>query len=387
MKKNFLAWTVHIAFLFYILIAPISPVPMQVQTNDKNIAIVDNPLTTETTDKTSMERKKISLEKILYIDTQHIDNVTISFIISIEADSHGAIYILDKKLNTVVKLDSSGGFVKTIGRSGQGPGEFISPRNLSINNQDQLTVFDRRNRKFLFFKNDGTLVKELILHFDAVEGFCLNNGNFLFRENVLDRETGKFENILSIYNKDLKKIKEIGRIELPNRFSKKIKGIQYNLPWTVYKNRIISGTPGKDYQLKIFNLDGELEKIIKKEYRKIPPSQTYKEKYIEPVKRNPRVYNLIKDKLYFPDYLPPYHYLMVDESGRIYVQTYETEADTGNYIFDIFDLEGKLISRFPIKDFGLPDTLLGKFLNDRLYCVHTDEMGEPHIAVYKVKWN
>lgn len=70
-------------------------------------------------------------------------------------DSAGNLYILDMDNNRIQKLDSEGKFIKTIGRKGQGPGEFQGPSSMDIDTEDNLFVFDVRTRRIEVFSSDG----------------------------------------------------------------------------------------------------------------------------------------------------------------------------------------------------------------------------------------
>jgi hypothetical protein len=49
----------------------------------------------------------------------------------VACDDKGCVYVCDYKANNIKKFDSSGKFVKTIGRQGQGPGEFAMPYEIT----------------------------------------------------------------------------------------------------------------------------------------------------------------------------------------------------------------------------------------------------------------
>lgn len=70
-------------------------------------------------------------------------------------DSAGNLYILDTGNNRIQKLDPQGIFMKTIGRQGQGPGEFQGPFSLDIDEQDNLFVFEPRNMRIQVLSSDG----------------------------------------------------------------------------------------------------------------------------------------------------------------------------------------------------------------------------------------
>jgi len=70
-------------------------------------------------------------------------------------DSAGNIYILDVRDCRIQKIDAEGKFLKSIGRRGQGPGEFQSPFSMDIDGADNLFVFDARGLKIEVLSSDG----------------------------------------------------------------------------------------------------------------------------------------------------------------------------------------------------------------------------------------
>ncbi|MCY3762164.1 MAG: 6-bladed beta-propeller, partial [Gemmatimonadetes bacterium] len=72
-------------------------------------------------------------------------------------DAAGNLYLLDVDARTIVVVDSTGGFVRTIGQSGNGPGEFDFPRDLAILPDGRVVVSDiPRHRTFQIFNSDGS---------------------------------------------------------------------------------------------------------------------------------------------------------------------------------------------------------------------------------------
>ena len=50
---------------------------------------------------------------------------------TVACDAEGNIYVVDSGAKNIKKFNSHGKFLKTIGREGQGPGEFLAPRLLA----------------------------------------------------------------------------------------------------------------------------------------------------------------------------------------------------------------------------------------------------------------
>ena len=72
-------------------------------------------------------------------------------------DRAGNLYLLDFDALTVVVVDNEGGFVRTIGRAGDGPGEFDFPRWLTVLEDGRIVVSDvPRHRAFQIYNSDGS---------------------------------------------------------------------------------------------------------------------------------------------------------------------------------------------------------------------------------------
>jgi hypothetical protein len=70
-------------------------------------------------------------------------------------DSTGNLYFLDAGNNRIQKLDSEGKFIKTIGRKGQGPGEFQRAISMDIDKDNNLFVFDLGSRRIEVLSSEG----------------------------------------------------------------------------------------------------------------------------------------------------------------------------------------------------------------------------------------
>lgn len=55
------------------------------------------------------------------------------YIVDATVNSKGDIYVADRRLNEIRKFNKDGEYLLTIGRQGQGPGEFQSIRTASVN--------------------------------------------------------------------------------------------------------------------------------------------------------------------------------------------------------------------------------------------------------------
>jgi sugar lactone lactonase YvrE len=100
---------------------------------------------------------EISLEFVRTIGEMESDNEALIFFMpsDIAFDSQGNIHILDTGNHRIQKFDNGGKYLTTIGREGQGPGEFQYPQALTIDSEGYLYISDMGNRKIHVLKSDG----------------------------------------------------------------------------------------------------------------------------------------------------------------------------------------------------------------------------------------
>ena len=98
---------------------------------------------------------EFDLEEDLSIGNEEDDNCYFYGSIDIDVDSMGNIYVLDRKNCRIQKFSKNGHFLLTIGRQGQGPGEFEGLHGLHLDNRDRICVIDRR--MIQIFNTNGEL--------------------------------------------------------------------------------------------------------------------------------------------------------------------------------------------------------------------------------------
>jgi len=76
----------------------------------------------------------------------------------IAVDSHVNIYVSDRNRDQVLKYDSQGVMVQSIGHSGANMGQFKKPSGIFVNTQDNLFVVDRNNNRIQQFGRHGNVV-------------------------------------------------------------------------------------------------------------------------------------------------------------------------------------------------------------------------------------
>lgn len=332
------------------------------------------------------EPSTFELEKEITIDTEAEDlaELGISRIRSVDADRDGNVYFLSN--SRIFKFDSHGNFIQAIGQKGKGPGEIERPGGLRITDDQEISIYDRGNKKFLFFNRNGSLAREIkdtssISLFG--EAMSLDNGNFLFEEMEIDPEKKEISYHLTVLNEDLDKITDLnGKVSRENP----LQSARYNLfdhyfGYQITGDRIYLANPQKEnLEIEIYSLQGELLKKIRKPSRQIKIPEEYKQNIIDTMSKG-GMWNLLKDKAYMQEHFPPFRFIYVDEEGRILVETYEKGENPGEYILEIFNAGGVFTGRKSLKE-----ALDRNLKNSRMYCVYEKESGYQELVVYRVKW-
>jgi hypothetical protein len=119
------------------------------------------------------------------------------------------------------------------------------------------------------------------------------------------------------------------------------------------------------------NKNGQVIKKILKDYDRIPIKEEDKQDILRD--RAPGL------EYEFPDYYPPFRYLNVDDEGRIFIRTYETDKDNSR-IYDVFDPEGRYVAKIVLKNAPY------FWKNRNLYCVIEDTEGYQQVKRYRVTW-
>lgn len=328
----------------------------------------------------SAEKKEVTLKEVFTVNTKSLAE-KIAYIRDIDADRNGNIYLLDDKLFKVLVLNKQGKFIREFGGKGQGPGEFQIPINFLVKASGEVIVTDLKNRKFAVYKKDGKFIEDIKFSFRSSGGFMLANGNFLFKETKFpESQSESFKVALNLHNSKFEKIAKLIEIKTLNLFAEKIIGINYEMSMDVSRDSIVIGNPGNGYEIFIYDLNGKLLKTIKNDFKPIPPSKEYKTSYIENLGK---YYKMLKSKLIFPDTLPPFHNLLTDEAARIFVFTYEPDKNASGYMVDVFNKEGKFISRALFK---FPPFLRNamRIRDNFLYYIYEDETGVQKIIIFKI---
>jgi DNA-binding beta-propeller fold protein YncE len=101
--------------------------------------------------------------------------------------ANGDIYVAESHTNVedpnlvgrISVFDRTGKYLRTIGKTGTGPGEFRTPHMIKFDSQGRLIVADRHNHRIQILTKDGKFVAEY-REFSRVSGIAIDKNDMLY---------------------------------------------------------------------------------------------------------------------------------------------------------------------------------------------------------------
>ncbi len=148
------------------------------------------------------------------IDTED-ENLAFNSPSDIAMDFSGNIYILDSGNQRIQKFSPEGKYLATIGRKGQGPGEFTSPSSLDIDAKGYLYVLDSNQGRLQILAPDGKEFKIIhTIEHDLQQVRVLRSGLFVarssFRRGAFYEKRKSLPKLLELIDSQMKVLKEFG---------------------------------------------------------------------------------------------------------------------------------------------------------------------------------
>lgn len=334
---------------------------------ENGLTVVKNPI------EPYFSKEILKLEEDLTIGTKEGEpEYLFQRIRTLEVNDNDNIFVLDTQASQVKVYDGQGKFLRSFGRPGQGPGELQFPMTILLNPKGEVIV--GQLNKISYFTSEGEFIKSIPQNFQGFVEDVDDEGNLL--ATVIDIEKQVYE--IRKFDPGLNYLFTVGQSPLPSAERRRTGETRAFFPLIrfaiINSNQIVCGYPGEGYFLKIYDFTGKLIKRIEKEYLPIEVTEEMKKEIKLEYPEN------MRDSLVFPEELPPYIRFSTDDQGRIYVSTYETDVERKGFYHDVFDAEGRFITRFSLK--SRPLVIKKNFL----YTIEEDEEGYQFVKRYRMGW-
>jgi hypothetical protein len=323
---------------------------------------------------------KLDLGEELRIGREGDEQTQFFRVMDVGVDSSGWIYVVDARNFRVQVFDPSGKYLRTIGRQGQGPGEFEMPTSVFFGGQAGYTHVLDRFRRVNHFDDKGRYLRSAM--FDGVAISCFPDAGSGFITVLLG---GSDEELTSYHS--LSRVNGEGKTQ----------SVLARFPYTLFMERregaTLSRSTGyemslyaaplagnslvygysKDYELVVLGPDDKKLLVIRTDESR--PEFTPVEKAIFGSMPVPK--------------LKPYFYgLLTDSDGRIYVQKNTNTKGKRGYgpiatedkFFDVFSGEGRFLFRTALP----PNTRVIR--GDLVYTFYVDEeQGLEYVQRFRIK--
>lgn len=287
--------------------------------------------------------------------------------------SDGSIALINNGTSELRFYDRSGRHLRTVGRKGDGPGEFRAMETLDRSAGDTLHVYDYLLRRFTSIAPDGTLLGSTGLR-AALEGAFLQpltrlpDGSWVATAQVFsgEGETGVRRDSLTVLRlaPAVDSIADsIGRFPATEMYiSRGGEGatrfvtfslVPFGLSTRVVAGggRIFVGNPER-YLIQVYRPDGALERSIRRPIEREPVAEqeVARLREHELSESDPRFREQVEAKWANAPVAalkPAFARMAVDADGALWVEGPRVlEGDPG--YADVFDREGRLLGRIPL---------------------------------------
>ena len=203
----------------------------------------------------------------------------------IAVDGAGRVYVLDRQAREIRVFDGDGGFVRTIGRPGGGPGELSSPSAVLIGAGDTIFVPDTRNGRVQRFLPDGLDAGSFPIALAGgipMEWRIRPDGMLLVEVRTLPatRATPGNERILVLALAPDGEIRDTV-IEMPVGEAMRIENGQPRMTvfapepmWAPLADGRLAVGRSSEYRLEVLTRDGRLERVVERQFERLPFSES-----------------------------------------------------------------------------------------------------------------
>ena len=327
---------------------------------ENGITIVENPKEPMHGEDAFILEEELSIgvadgaEEYMFLDAREV-----------AVDNRERIFVSDRRGIYIKVFDKFGKYITTIGRQGQGPGEFGRVTNIQITARNELMVHDRSTRRLSFFSLDGEYLRtEQLKEIQALRVKVNSKGNYFVRTLDFDSATFSSATELKMYGSDLAFISIIAK----DKYWSQKAPLQPSMTSKFLSSDSIICGFRESYEFQFLDSEGKIVRKVSRDYNPIEISEEEKTK------------RKLPNSSELPKYFPAFQDFSIDEEGRIYVQLFERQMDGDKFYYDVFDPEGRYIAQVQLN--ALPQY----WKKSKMYSIEVDKEGYQVVKRYKVTW-
>lgn len=311
-------------------------------------------------------------------------------------DQNENIYIIDNQDQAIKVFDPNGKYLRTIGRRGEGPGEFKSIQDHAFLPDGRLLVMDYSAHRSSFFDSSGNFIgsykwkKSLsLLHF-------VTNSSYIVDEytNVEDKPSEREKLWIKEYNFEGNEICSFGefvdsRTKQLREGDRSVTTVVPHSPKSIFaadQNRqYLYHCLNNNYLIEVYDKSGKVFRKIDRPYEALPFTSKDADEYRAPYEklRNELWRKLVKE-MPMPKLKTITPYMLVDDLGNLWIETHEKKEEEDRIItaYDIFNKDGYYEAEVWL------DKRPSLFVKGKMYNMEIDkETGHIFIKRYRAIWS
>lgn len=330
------------------------------------------------------------------------------------ADAEGSIFIVDGRIQEIRVFDSTGTYLRTIGRMGRGPGEFTLLHSVGFLN-DTLWTLDVTLRRLTLFDRDGeVLVARSVrvatfndgnMRLSAFPGVLINSRVALARaspSNFLQAASNKQAKLPLLRMTHEGEItdtvtwldQEQQMFYIPTRSGGAVFGRQkfvrgpltlfspsLTTPVIVVDRRDARSADRSSYNVVGLNLEGDTVWTTRIAYEPRRSDRAVIDSVLRSTMRSAMRSGLSPDEaekaLYLPEFQPPVTGGFVGADGSIWLRR---EDDRANVDYQVLDKNGNYIAQLAVPS----NVMLRAARDNSVWGVEHDEDGVPTVVRYSI---
>ncbi len=215
-------------------------------------------------------------EKLWQVGGDDDEDILFGVLTEMASDNEGNLYVLDAQLNEVMIFSPGGEYLRSVGREGQGPGEFRRPTDLFLTGTGDIAVLQRMPGKIVLLTPDGEPAGNYpVPEHDGMRMFSggrrAGDDIILSVQSFKRKDTG-FETDSQLIRLDAsgKQTATYYTRSSSRDFANMVfdeKTMMGALVWaTDQEGRVYTSDNFDAYTISVWNPDGTLDRIIEREY-------------------------------------------------------------------------------------------------------------------------
>lgn len=259
--------------------------------------------------------------------------------ISLVVDEEGTLYIFDLRDVNIKVYGPDGSYLRTMGRRGQGPGEFGGLAVPALMSDGRLAVLDAGQHRVFFLKTGGEYISGFPvegyysnLAVDGTDRIYLGKWAAAKEPDTLGSDFQEIPYITSVYRTDASGKEFIHLTDfLGETLAMKSMGDGavmstgglYTIQWTIDPGGRIYGGYNEDYRLGVFGPEGKPEFVFGRRFTPL---------------KNP----MYRGQAGARKMMPAFRAVVLDEERNVWVELVQA-ADAEGFLYDVFSPEGSYL--------------------------------------------